>query len=208
MGSLASVQAKEAKYEVLRSSAGGYIQIRRYAPHQVARTEVHQGDHDSAFRALAEYIGVWGHPRNSSGRRIPMTKPVLMYSSAGHSYMEFILPGGGGGGGGANPAPTNTNLVEVDDIPEMLYAVVDYNRASMQDADGNLDARKIEASEGGRIRALGYAMDTNARQPCMKAAYSMPILSYFIGMKVWIPVVPLPGSMQHAGCCLRCGLLI
>lgn len=169
MGSVFSsvLGVEEAFYEPVDRTED--IEVRKYTAHQVARTLA--DDEDGAFRALAQYIGVWGPPRNLQGVRISMTKPVLIWKQDGHKQMEFILPGG------RNPVPVDAQLIKIEEAAEMLCAVIPYKTWI---GDGELVKSKL--------RKLGYAVD--ASKPWKRAEYSMPSLWILSDTRVWVPLVP------------------
>ena len=115
---------EKPEYEVIDRI--GDVEIRRYAPHNVARTFI-AGDFDNVtnrgFRRLAGYI----FGSNDSGTKIAMTAPVAQIpdtSQSGQGYwMTFMMP--------TEhrfedlPAPNDAN-VEIVHMPERVLAVMPY----------------------------------------------------------------------------------
>ena len=94
------IDSPQPSYAVLAAKAGEY-EVRRYEPMMVAEvtgSAVSKSDFDSAnFRVLAQYIGVFGTPRNrrrgeseAAGQKVEMTAPVL--SSASHEPIAMTAP--------------------------------------------------------------------------------------------------------------------
>lgn len=66
-----------------RTSAPTTYQLRQYGTRMAAETRMDGDNRNSAFRALATYIGVFGKPMNEGAKAIAMTAPVVMERGGG-----------------------------------------------------------------------------------------------------------------------------
>jgi hypothetical protein len=126
--------AEEAPYKLLECD--GHFDIRHYAPELWAQTTVegsHAGGADITFQRLAEYF----FGKNSSGRQIPMTIPVIEQVESVEAQeekltMSFVLP--------TEltveniPLPLD-EMVKIKKIPKRYVAALTYT--------GKTDAQKI-----------------------------------------------------------------
>lgn len=81
---------EQQPYDVIAQYPG--FELRRYPAHVVAETTVGGGFESAgnkAFRSLANYIG----GRNTAGRKIAMTAPVVQAAAgAGQHVVGFVMP--------------------------------------------------------------------------------------------------------------------
>jgi len=121
---------EEPKYSLLK--AGADYEIRSYQPYVVA--QVDSSDSNSTFRVLAEYIGVFGEPKNQSRQAMAMTAPVITVPQkmemtapvfSDKETMSFVLPFEYQSISQC-PVPTDKRI-ELKEIPARIVAVYPFS---------------------------------------------------------------------------------
>mmetsp|Transcript_52368 Transcript_52368/g.131563 ORF Transcript_52368/g.131563 Transcript_52368/m.131563 type:complete len:219 (-) Transcript_52368:221-877(-) len=189
---------KEPAHDVLHIAATADVpyEIRRYATRFAAEV-THTGDVNSAFRALARYIGVFGQPENEGKTPIAMTAPVVKQEQQGTAIsmtapvvkwaggsqegevMAFVLP--------AEftdlaqiPKPTNPDI-RIREVPAAVGAV--YRYSGSQDTEV---AREKARALARQLAADGLA-DLPADAPFEYWGYNPPFTLPFLRRnEVWI----------------------
>jgi hypothetical protein len=137
MGCAVTSDVEQAKYTVTEADSNNLVEIRNYAPHIIAQTEV-SGDRKEAiskgFRGIADYI--FGN--NTTSKKVAMTAPVMqktseeivmtapvMQQSNGNLWkVEFVMPN--------NytmdtlPKPNN-DTVKLIEVPQKRFIVIRFS---------------------------------------------------------------------------------
>jgi hypothetical protein len=187
---------EEPRFAVVKRLDG--FEVRLYAPHLVAETEVSGSfgeARNAAFRRLFDYISGGNRAREGiamtapvttappSAERIEMTVPVTSTPDASGGYvMQFMLPGRYT----LQTAPIPEDpTIRVREVGERLVAVRRYSGRSSES-----NYREHEAQLLSLLEASGYLP---AGQPWF-AVYDGPFTPWFMRRnEVLVPVVPPAG---------------
>ena len=116
MGSTFSLFKYEGpKYEVVKHFDN--FEVRKYDPMNIVYTNV--GSDHYGFKSLAEYIGVYGQPKNESNMKIPMSVPVItgpFIEGETKKGMAFYVPDKFS----PMPAPTSENVHTATSEPVIM----------------------------------------------------------------------------------------
>jgi hypothetical protein len=169
---LARLFSDEPAYEVEEHI--GPLEVRRYAAHVAAHTDIDDDNYDSAlnagFRRLARYI--FGD--NFRGERLEMTTPVTSRSKraaasekldmtapvitapAEHGYrMSFVMPPGRDIA--SLPTP-NDSAIELDEVPERRVAVLRFRGRYNGSAVEQRERELMKLVEDAGLAAAGAPM--------------------------------------------------
>mmetsp|Transcript_12235 Transcript_12235/g.19981 ORF Transcript_12235/g.19981 Transcript_12235/m.19981 type:complete len:168 (+) Transcript_12235:117-620(+) len=122
MGSVAGRITSETPKYTLQKESDVY-EIRKYAKGVAVETidGPNKDDNDSAFKALAKYIGVFGEAQNQQKQKISMTAPVVNREDGKQvKFMQFLLPSKYNIDTAPIPQSDSVKLIEV---PERVLAV-------------------------------------------------------------------------------------
>jgi len=161
----------EPAYEV--EERLGDIEIRRYAPHVIARTTIAHDSFEAAqqdgFRRLARYI---------FSENIPMTSPVEMAREEEGYSMAFVMPPGRPAVSLPRPTDMRTRIVEV---PERRIAVLKYR--------GRYSEELVEKRQRELLTKVANA-GLSAKGRPMFAGYDAPSTAPFLRRtEAWIEII-------------------
>ena len=74
---LGRISVEQPTYKEVAHNLGAGAQLRQYGRQCRARVARTSGGRSAQFRTLANYIGAFGTPKNSGGRAVAMTAPVV-----------------------------------------------------------------------------------------------------------------------------------
>ena len=192
------IAIEQPGYDVIENA--GDIEIRRYAPRNIARTLV-SGDFSEVgsqgFKRLAGYI--FGN--NSNSTKIAMTAPVVQQPVAdnltagtgesGRSYwIVFVMPSDQAFSELPQPVDDRVELVQ---MPSQILAVLSYS--------GSWSEERYHQYEAKLIRALGSMTNWVTVGEPSWARYNAPITPWFLrDNEVAIEVAPkTQGILKQAG---------
>ena len=182
----AAMAIEKPQYEVIEKI--GDLEVRKYQPHNVARTRVTGSFKDIAnqgFRRLAGYI----FGGNNDNKAIAMTAPVGQMpadsTGGGDYWMTFTMP--------AEhqfdelPLP-NDNRVELVQVPEQIVVVLAYK--------GGWDEKRYRKHEAALLQTLQENTKWVAVGAPVWARYDHPMTLWFMRRnEVAIVVAPRPDTV-------------
>ena len=153
---------EQAKYEVVE--AAGSFEIRSYAPHIVAETEV-EGEREAAinegFRRIADYIfgnnsaaikvAMTAPVTQQQGEKIAMTAPVTQAEHNGKWRVRFVMPASYSMQ--TLPKPNNKDVV-LKTVTEKRFAVVQFSGMAGEESIARHTAELETLVEQKKLRAV------------------------------------------------------
>ncbi|HEX4451657.1 MAG TPA: heme-binding protein [Kofleriaceae bacterium] len=158
----------------------GDLEIRRYAAHVTAHTDLELDDYDKAvrrgFKKLASYIfGDNFAPTSAKPEKLAMTSPVIAAENARGFRMSFVMPKGRDVA--SLPTP-NDSEVELDQLPERRVAVLRFH--------GRYNAETVHQRERELMKLVEQAGLEPASAP-MFAGFDAPSTAPFLRRnEVWV----------------------